>query len=177
MSLRHDHWIAGKAEAPAGGAYLPTIDPATRQPGDEVARGTAADVDRAVTAAAEAQPDWARAAGADRSEALHRVADAIEDGSAELMDVERACTGKLPGQLRLEVDMSAAYFRYYAGVLRSVGGRTIDLGGGQPHLHPARALRRGRRHHALEPAAEPGVPGAGAGAGRRATRWWPSRPS
>ena len=46
------------------------------------------------------------------------------------MDVERACTGKLPGQLRLEVDMSAAYFRYYAGVLRSVGGRTIDLGAG-----------------------------------------------
>ncbi len=130
MPLRHDHWIAGKAEAPAGGAYLPTIDPATRRPGDEIARGTAADVDQAVTAAADAQPGWARSAGADRSEALHRVADAIEDGAGELMELERACTGKLPGQLRLEVDMSAAYFRYYAGVLRSVGGRTVDLGAG-----------------------------------------------
>ena len=48
----------------------------------------------------------------------------------ELMAVERACTGKVPAQLRLEVDMSAAYFRYYAGIVRSLGGRTIDLGAG-----------------------------------------------
>jgi aldehyde dehydrogenase (NAD+) len=128
---RHDHWIGGKAEEPAGGEYLPTIDPVTRSPGDEIAAGTAADVDRAVTAAQDAQPGWARRSGADRSEALHRVAEAIERNAAELMELERACTGKLPGQLRLEVDMSAAYFRYYAGVLRASGGRTIDLGAGQ----------------------------------------------
>ena len=46
------------------------------------------------------------------------------------MALERACTGKVPAQLRLEVDMSAAYFRYYAGVLRTLGGRTIDQGAG-----------------------------------------------
>ena len=130
MPVRHDHWIAGKAHAPATGAYLPTIDPTTRRPGDEIAAGAAADVERAVAAAAEVQPAWARSSGAARSEALHRVADAIEHGADELMALERACTGKLPGQLRLEVDMSASYFRYYAGVLRSVGGRTIDLGAG-----------------------------------------------
>jgi acyl-CoA reductase-like NAD-dependent aldehyde dehydrogenase len=127
---RHDHWIAGKPDAPACESYLPTMDPATRQPGDEIAAGTAADVDRAVAAADDAQPGWARTSGAQRSEALHRVADAIEDGASELMALERACTGKLPGQLRLEVDMSAAYFRYYAGILRAVGGRTIDQGAG-----------------------------------------------
>ncbi|HKY66455.1 MAG TPA: aldehyde dehydrogenase family protein, partial [Acidimicrobiales bacterium] len=78
-----------------------------------------------------AQPPWARASGAERSEALHRVADAVERDAEVLMALERACTGKLPGQLRLEVDMSAAYFRYYAGVLRTLGGRTIDQGAGQ----------------------------------------------
>jgi aldehyde dehydrogenase (NAD+) len=127
---RHDHWIDGGPVPPASGAHLPTIDPATRLPGDEVAAGSTADVERAVAAAAAAQPAWARAAGAGRADALHRVADAIEAHADELMAVERACTGKLPGQLRLEVDMSAAYFRYYAGILRSVGGRTIDLGAG-----------------------------------------------
>jgi alkylhydroperoxidase/carboxymuconolactone decarboxylase family protein YurZ len=35
VATRHDHWIDGKADAPAGAAYLPTIDPATRRPGDE----------------------------------------------------------------------------------------------------------------------------------------------
>jgi acyl-CoA reductase-like NAD-dependent aldehyde dehydrogenase len=61
---------------------------------------------------------------------LHALADAIENGADELMELERACTGKLPSQLRMEVDMSAAYFRYYAGALRAHHGRTIDLGGG-----------------------------------------------
>ncbi|MER5183378.1 aldehyde dehydrogenase family protein [Streptomyces sp. NPDC002896] len=128
MTTRHDHWIGGKAVEPASGAYLPTIDPTTRQPGDEAAAGSAPDVDRAVAAAAAAQPDWARRPAAERSELLHRVADAIETHAEELMDLERACTGKVPAQLRLEVDMSAAYFRYYAGVLRAHHGRTIDQG-------------------------------------------------
>jgi len=127
---RHDHWIDGKATAPASGAYLGTTDPTTREPGDSVAAGTSGDVDRAVGAAWWAQPDWARRAAADRAAVLYAIADAVEHHDDELMALERACTGKLPAQLRLEVDMSAAYFRYYAGVLGAHGGRTIDLGAG-----------------------------------------------
>lgn len=128
--VRHDHWIGGKPEEPANGAYLPTLDPATRLPGDEVAAGSAADVDLAVAAGSAAQPSWARRSGAERAELLHRVADAVEAGADELIELERAGTGKVAGQLRMEVEMSAAYFRYYAGVLRVHQGRTIDLGGG-----------------------------------------------
>jgi aldehyde dehydrogenase (NAD+) len=65
-----------------------------------------------------------------RAEALHAVADAAERATDELVDLERACTGKLAAQARTEVDMSVAYFRYYAGLARSLGGRTIDLGAG-----------------------------------------------
>ena len=128
--MRHEHWIGGAAIAPAGGGYLPTIEPATRRPGDEVAAGTAPDVDAAVRAAATAQPAWARESGASRAEALHAVADLVERAAEELIELERACTGKLAGQARAEVDMSVAYLRYYAGLVRSVGGRTIDLGAG-----------------------------------------------
>jgi acyl-CoA reductase-like NAD-dependent aldehyde dehydrogenase len=130
MGVRHQHWIGGAPGEPAEGAYLPTVDPSTRSPGDEIAAGSAADVDRAVTAAAAAQPGWAERSGAQRAEVLHRVADAIETGAGELMEVERACTGKTEGQLRMEVGMSADYFRYYAGILRAHHGRTIDLGAG-----------------------------------------------
>jgi len=130
MPVRHNHWIGGKADEPTSGAYLPTLDPVTRQPGDEVAAGSSADVDRAVAAASAAQPEWARRSAAERSEVLHQVANAIEAGADELMELERACTGKVTGQLKMEVDMSVAYFRYYAGVLRSQHGRTIDQGGG-----------------------------------------------
>ncbi|WP_018639350.1 aldehyde dehydrogenase family protein [Parafrankia elaeagni] len=129
MPDRHDHWIDGHAVAPAGGAYLPTLDPSTREAGDEIAAGSAPDVERALTAAAAAQPAWARGSGARRSEILLRVADVMDAHTSELMELERAATGKVPGQLRVEVEMSSAYFRYYAGVLRAQHGRTIDLGG------------------------------------------------
>jgi acyl-CoA reductase-like NAD-dependent aldehyde dehydrogenase len=126
----HDHWIGGKAVEPASGRYHPTLDPATRLPGDEVAAGSAADVDRAVAAATAAQPAWGRLPGAERAELLHGVADAIEAGAEELLELERACTGKVAGQLRAEIDVSAAYFRYYAGIVHAHHGRTIDLGAG-----------------------------------------------
>src|SRR5262249_56482769 len=113
MAVRHDHWIGGKADAPASGEYLSTIDPSTRSAGDEIAAGTAADVERAVAAAAAAQPVWARRSAADRSAALHAVADAVETNAEDLIELERACTGKVPAQLRMEVDMSAASLRYY----------------------------------------------------------------
>jgi len=128
--VRHEHWIGGKADAPASGEYLSAIDPTTRAPGDEIAAGTAADVERAVAAATAAQPDWARRSAADRSAALHAVADVVETSAEELIELERACTGKVPAQLRMEVDMSAAYLRYYAGVLRAHHGRTIEQGAG-----------------------------------------------
>jgi aldehyde dehydrogenase (NAD+) len=129
MTMRHNHWIGGKPEVPADGRYLPTLDPATRRPGDEIAAGSRPDVERAVASAAEAQPGWARRAAAERSELLHQVADAIEAGADDLIDLERACTGKIAAHARAEVETSAAYFRYYAGVLRAFHGRTIDQGG------------------------------------------------
>ena len=126
MTVRHDHWIGGKPHPPAG--YLATVDPATGQPGDHIAAGSSDDVSLAVTSASAAQPDWSCLPAAQRSAVLHHIADAIASNADELIELERACTGKIPGQLRFEVDMSAEYFRYYAGILRTFHGRTIDQG-------------------------------------------------
>src|SRR5262245_39383943 len=117
MGVRHDHWIDGEASPPSSGDVLGTTDPVTREAGDEVAAGSLPDVDRAVASAVQEQQSWARESAADRSAVLHAIADRIERHDAELMELERFCTGKLPSQLRLEIDMSAGYFRYYAGVL------------------------------------------------------------
>jgi acyl-CoA reductase-like NAD-dependent aldehyde dehydrogenase len=131
VSARHQHWIAGQPTAPASGCYLATSDPATRRPGDEVAAGDRTDAALAVDAAASAQPAWASLANADRSGVLHGIAAEIEAHADELVELERACTGKLTDQLHLEVTMAAEYFRYYGGILRAHGGRTIDLGAGR----------------------------------------------
>ena len=127
---RHDHWIDGRSTPPASGGHLPTIDPSTRLAGPSVAAGSPADVDRAVAAAQAAQPTWAASSAAERSAVLHRVADAMVAARTELIDIERAGTGKTEAQLALEVDMSINYVRYYAGIIRTMHGRTIDQGGG-----------------------------------------------
>src|SRR5512143_2398726 len=116
VPVRHEHWISGRAVEPAKGKYLQTLDPSTRAAGDEVAAGSAADVHRAVESASSAQPAWARRSAAERSELLHAIADAIEANVDGLVGVEQASTGKVARQARVEIDMSAAYFRYYAGV-------------------------------------------------------------
>lgn len=130
MGVRYSHWIDGKAEGPASGQYLTTLDPTTCQPGAEIAAGSAADVQHAVAAGSAAQRDWARRSGAERSAVLHRVALAMEARADELIAFERASTGKVLSQARMEVEMSAAYFRYYAGIVRAHHGRTIDQGAG-----------------------------------------------
>ncbi|MET8976549.1 aldehyde dehydrogenase family protein [Streptomyces sp. NPDC004539] len=130
-TARHDHWIDGRTHPPRGGARLPTLDPTTRAPGDEIAAGTAPDVADAVEAARRAWRDWADRSPAERGAVLHRIAEAVEADAPELSRLERACTGKTEAQLRLEIGMSAEYFRYYAGVVRAAGqGRVIEQGAG-----------------------------------------------
>jgi acyl-CoA reductase-like NAD-dependent aldehyde dehydrogenase len=128
VPIHHDHWIGGNPQAPASGAYLPTVNPSDGQPGEFIAEGNSLDVGLAVESASGAQPEWAQFSASERSEVLHHIATAILDNAAELMELERQCTGKVTSQLDLEVKMSASYFRYYAGALQAVGGRTIDQG-------------------------------------------------
>ena len=130
MGVRHEHWINGRAEAPSSGNYLPTTDPTTRLPADEIAAGSALDVEKAVAAASAAQREWARRAPGERAAVLHRAADGIEANVDLLVAAEQASTGKIYSQARMEVDMSAAYFRYYAGIIRAHHGRTIEQGAG-----------------------------------------------
>lgn len=132
MTVRHEHWINGRPVTPHSGCYLPTLVPTTRLAGDEVAAGDATDVELAVATASAAQKQWAARSGAERAAVLHRCADAIEQHLAELVDAEQISTGKIHSQALIEVEMCAAYFRYYAGILRAHHGRTIDQGG---HTH------------------------------------------
>ena len=126
--MQYDHWIGGRMVPPLSGAYIPVFDPRTSGVSDEVARGSLADVDRAAQDGASAQIGWSSCSAADRASVLLRIAEAIEAEVRAFVDLERSCTGKVDGQLRHEVLASAAYFRYYAGVLRSLHGRTIDQG-------------------------------------------------
>jgi aminomuconate-semialdehyde/2-hydroxymuconate-6-semialdehyde dehydrogenase len=113
--LRIPHFINGKDAEPASGRYLDNVEPATGAVYSQVADGDAADVQRAVEAAAAAFPAWAQTPAAERSRILLDVARRIDDNRERLALAEATDNGK-PVRLARAVDIprAAANFRFFA---------------------------------------------------------------
>src|SRR5690349_7162993 len=89
--------IDGKWEASADGRFLPVENPAQRRTIAEVPRAGAADVERAVQAAAKAFASWKLVPPRERGRMLMRIADAIEAKSEELARLigRASCRGRV----------------------------------------------------------------------------------
>ncbi|MEM6797396.1 MAG: aldehyde dehydrogenase family protein [Acidobacteriota bacterium] len=72
------HYIDGAFRASSGAGTLEVVDSATEETLAHIPAGDPADVDRAVTAARAAFEPWSRTSLAERSEALERLAKALE---------------------------------------------------------------------------------------------------
>jgi aldehyde dehydrogenase (NAD+) len=119
-----------------GGRFVDGVDGATievRNPHDssllaDIAEARAADVDRAVAAAAAAFPSWRDTAAAERGRLLLRLADAIEAHADELAHLETLDTGHpIRDSSRLDVPRTAACFRYFGGIADKLQGDVIPV--------------------------------------------------
>lgn len=101
------------AIAPAGGETRAVEDPATGEPIAQVPVHTEADLDRAIVHAQEVQPAWAALSDEERSAALNRAADAIEQSAEALAHVLSREQGKpLNGpNARFEVGACVGWLR------------------------------------------------------------------
>ena len=123
------HFIAGAwVEDPTGAAFE-SIFPAT---GEVVARlhgATPAVIDQALSAALQAQRDWAARAPVERGRILRRAADILRARNYDLSVLETLDTGK-PLQETLVADAAsgADALEYFAGFAATVTGQTIPLG-------------------------------------------------
>jgi aldehyde dehydrogenase (NAD+)/betaine-aldehyde dehydrogenase len=104
------------------------IDPATGRSLGPVARGGAAEVDRAVTVAALAQPAWAATTPEQRSMLLSRWAELVDRDAEDLARLESQDTGKPLGQARVDATVTARYLRFYGHAIDSYYGVTIPKG-------------------------------------------------
>ena len=130
MKPRWSHYIDGREVAPANGRWLDDHDPLTGRKISEIARGDTDDVDTAVAAAREAFPAWRDRRPIERGRILLDVARKIRERVKELGAIERAETGKPLAQLPWEIEVAAAYFELYGGLVNALHGETIDLGAG-----------------------------------------------
>ena len=120
-------WIDGGWVDPVEGRTFETVNPATEQVLANVAVASAADVDRAVTAARKAFDDgrWSDVGPRKKEAVLRRLADLIDEHAEELATLETLDNGKPIGSARGEVHGCAETFRYYAGWPTKITGSVL----------------------------------------------------
>ncbi|CAI7973601.1 gamma-aminobutyraldehyde dehydrogenase [Frankia sp. Hr75.2] len=125
MERTLSNFVGGKQAPSLDGRTMPVLNPATGEVLAHAPSSGPADVDAAVRAAGEAFEGWRDSTPSERSRALLRLADAVEERAAEIADVECANTGK-PRQLTLdeEIAPSADQIRFFAGAARLLEGRS-----------------------------------------------------
>jgi acyl-CoA reductase-like NAD-dependent aldehyde dehydrogenase len=99
------------------GTPFKTVNPATEEVLSEVAAGSEADVDRAVTAARRAFARvWGPMRPADRGKYLFRIARILQERAREFAVLESLDNGKPIRESRdVDVPLAAAHFFYHAG--------------------------------------------------------------
>jgi betaine-aldehyde dehydrogenase len=123
VTERGFQYVGGKRTNATGDATLEMVDPADGRRIATVDLASAGDVDRAVAVAKAAFPGWSEATPAERSGALHGLAEALDRRFDQLADDESRQCGK-PIRLCREFDVpgtldNAAFF---AGAARHLDG-------------------------------------------------------
>ena len=120
------HFIANRWVEPASGQTLPMIDPSDGREFARIARGNAADIDRAVKAAEGARDGaWGKLPPVERGRLLAKLAQAILNHFDELAALESQDCGKPTKQARADVTACARYFEFYGGACDKLHGDTI----------------------------------------------------
>ncbi len=114
-------------QRPECGEWFESTNPATLAVNYRVARGNAADVDRAVTAAARAfeDPSWRDLSQTRRGRLLRRLGDLVGENAEELARMETLDNGKLLREMRGQLATLPEYLYYYAGLADKVQGDVI----------------------------------------------------
>lgn len=125
-----NNFIGGVECPPESGVYMDRHAPQTGAKCSLVASSAAADVDRAVRAAAAAQPAWAALKPIERGRILMRMATYLRENLDTFMEIDRRETGKPDWQLPHESGGAADYLEFYAGLGNLDSGDVVDIGDG-----------------------------------------------
>lgn len=130
-SVRTGMYIDGRFRAAEDGRTHPTYDPASGRELAAVSISSAADVDEAVSTSAQAfRKSWRPTAPAARARILLKTAEILRRDLQKLARLESLDSGKPLREALGDVETSARYFEYYAGIADKYEGRSIPLSSG-----------------------------------------------
>ncbi|MEC8937021.1 MAG: aldehyde dehydrogenase family protein [Pseudomonadota bacterium] len=125
----NNQWVASK-----GTRLLDVMNPYREERIAQVTAGDAADVDAAVKAAQQAQPEWQALGGAERANYLDGFADALESRREALIILSATNNGKPLAEAGIDLDDAIACYRYYAKQAKALDARqgeqvSVDMEG------------------------------------------------
>jgi len=132
LKFRNQCWIDGAFVPAASGETFVSINPATGIPLCQVARGGAADIDRAVAAARAAFSDgrWSGKTPSERKEVLLRLAAIIRANLTELALLDTLDMGKpIAETVNVDVPGSATFFQWHAEAIDKLYDEVAPTGG------------------------------------------------
>ena len=123
----HKSFVAGRWVEAADGQTFDVLDPGSATRIATVTSLKAADVDKAVDAAADAfaNSGWASMQVAERSARLHRIADTVENRLHEFAQIEALDCGKIYAQAEGDIQNFIDTFRYFADLAQAVNYRQV----------------------------------------------------
>lgn len=125
---RYDNYIGGEWVPPVDGKYMDNITPVTGEVFCQVARGTEADINKAIDAAEKAFTSWSQTSPTERAQVLLNIADRIEENLEKLAVAETWENGKAVREtLAADLPLAVDHFRYFASAVRTQEGRLSQL--------------------------------------------------
>jgi aldehyde dehydrogenase (NAD+) len=122
-----NEWIPSES-----GKTFPTFNPATGEELAQISESDAADVDKAVKTARTAfeRGPWRKTSASERGRLLNRLADLMEQHAEELAALETLDNGMTLAVARnVDLPLTIAHFRYFAGWADKNHGKTIPING------------------------------------------------
>ncbi|MEO1513458.1 MAG: aldehyde dehydrogenase family protein [Bacteroidota bacterium] len=122
---KYGHYIGNEWVEPSSGEYFNNYCPIDNSLICEAARGNKQDVDKAIASSTEAFRTWRKTTATERSLALMKIAQLIEDNKELLAKAEVIDKGKPMREAFLfDLEIVIDNFRYFASVIRAQEGGT-----------------------------------------------------
>lgn len=117
--------IDGQMVAAESGEWMDSVNPATEKVHGRVPAASAKDIDRAVQAAAAAQPEWNAKSVFERGNLLRQLAAAIRARADDVLPLESADTGNTIASLGNDITLASGYIDMMAGMGIELKGETV----------------------------------------------------
>jgi betaine-aldehyde dehydrogenase len=132
--MRGHMLIGGELVASEAGEWLESVNPANEETLGHVPAATAADINRAVTAAEAAQPAWAAMEPKARAKLMRQLAAKLREHTDNILRIEVIDTGNTISKMRADVASAGDTLDYYAGFHSEIKGETIPASAKNLHM-------------------------------------------